>query len=276
MRSFSARCAVVTGATSGIGYAIAHQLARGGAELTIGGRRAELLEQRKSELERDGARAVRLIVGDLAEQGIIEAFESAIRERPIDLLCNNAGFGLSGAVGETDPRALEAMLTVHVAAVLRLTDAAVRRMRDTGGVIINVGSLAGSAPVPGAATYVATKAFVERFSESVAIEASRHSIAVQALTPGFVKTDFHRDVSDYRSKQKSRGIIRWLDAERVASLSLKRAINARTRLAKRPGRVPRRRDTVVIPGFWYRFLALAARFLPRRMIYRAATSRDQM
>jgi uncharacterized protein len=276
MRCFSIRRAVITGATSGIGYALAHLLASEGAELTIGGRRGELLEERKLALEKAGATAVHLVIGDLAEDSTIRGFERAIRDAQLDLLCNSAGFGVSGAIGAVEVGTLKKMLTVHAEALLRLTDAAIRRMSDSGGMIINVGSLAGTAPVPGAATYVATKAFVERFSESVAIEASRHAIAVQALTPGFVKTDFHRDVSDYRSKQTSKGLIRWLEADRVAAISLKRVRVAHRRLKAKPGRLPRRRDAVVIPGFWYRVIAAIAPLLPRRIIYRAASSREQM
>ncbi|TVQ21853.1 MAG: SDR family NAD(P)-dependent oxidoreductase, partial [Spirochaetaceae bacterium] len=266
-----AHTAVITGATSGIGLAIARALvADGCTTLIIGGRRGELLAERARELHAAGAATVETVVGDLADEAIAKQFEHLIDRYEVDLLCNNAGFGVGGSVGaDAKTDLLVQMIDVHAGIPLRLCAAAMRGMRQRRhGIIINVGSLAGRLAVPGAATYVATKAFTERLSESLAVEAAAFGIVVQALTPGFVKTDFHRDITDDRSHQKDAGLVRWLTAEHVAAASLKAARAARARLIH--GRtVPMRRHTVVVPGWTYRLLAAISNAVPRSLQYRA-------
>lgn len=270
-----ARGAAITGATSGIGLAIARALvADGCTTLIIGGRRGDLLAERARELRAAGAVTVEIVVGELSDDAVAQRFVELIEQYEVDLLCNNAGFGVGGSIGADAPTdRLARMIDVHASVPLRLCAAAMRGMRQRRrGIIINVGSLAGRLAVPGAATYVATKAFTERFSESLAVEAAAFGIVVQALTPGFVKTDFHRDITDYRSHQKNAGLVRWLTAERVATASLTAARAARERL-RRGRAVPVRRHTIVVPGWSYRLLAAIASAVPRSLLYRAVARR---
>lgn len=269
--------AVITGATSGIGLQFAHSFAAEGAPLLIGGRRQQLLEQRRNELLSRGAREVKLIVGDLSDESVIGEFEAFLRNTRCDVLCNNAGFGQNGAIGTLPTGELLSMQRVLAEVPLRLCNAALAGMRERRfGLVINVGSLAGSVAVPEAATYVAAKAFIERLSESMALENLSFGVVIQALTPGFVKTDFHRDVTDYRARQKSRGLVRWLDSHDVVATSLRRAGKARERLATGASRVPPRRLVVVVPGLSYQLLSGVSRFIPRRFAYRAALKREPM
>lgn len=269
---------LVTGATSGIGLEYARALARRGAALLLTGRRAELLEKRAAELTASGASAVETLVGLLEDEAVLEQLLEAMTElgnrKRLAVVVNNAGFGSYGTLAQTMERSVQ-MLRVHAEAPLRTTAQAISLMsRHRRGLIVNVGSLAGKAAVPGSATYVATKIFLERLSETVALEAAAEGIVVQGLTPGYVRTEFHRDVEDYQNRRVNRGLIRWLDPDAVVAKSLFAARRAERRLAR--GKRPRAQDTVVVPGFANRILALLAPLIPRTIVYRAAENRKPM
>lgn len=281
--NFEGSVAVITGATSGIGAAYAEWFARAGAKLVLSGRRAELLEQARTRLLELGAPDVRLIVGDLADESVATQLETVVVETVPAVLVNNAGFGHYCPLADAPPEPLEAMLTVHTRLPLRLCRIALQGMIPrANGLIVNVGSLAGRVPVPGSALYVATKAFLERFSETLALEAAAYGVVVQAMTPGYVRTDFHRMVDDYRTRRRNKGLIRWMSPQAVVTVSMRAAdrafgrLSARTAGAKARYRVPRRRDVVVIPGVANRLLAAIAPCVPRRVIYRATTGRSPL
>ena len=260
------KTAIVTGATSGIGLEFARQIAGAGYDLVVGGRRAPLLDQHASEIRELGVEVV-VVVGDLADERVIAELTGHARD--CEILINNAGYGHGGHVADLPLDDLLHMMRVHQEASLRLIRAALPGMRTRGsGLIINVGSMAGRPPVPGGAIYSATKAFLERFSESLALENARHGIVVQALLPGFVRTDFHRDQTGTAPYRRRR--FGWLQPDTAVRISMRHARRARRRLARRPNSVPAARHTVVITGVLYRFLALVARMMPRRMTYSAA------
>ena len=273
---FSDTLCIVTGASSGIGLEFARRFASDGASLIITGRRAELLEQRKRELQAQGAPEVLVVSGQLEDQETVGRISAAISESrlPPGALVNNAGFGSDGPLGDTLARSLE-MVTVHAEVPMRLMGACLPRMRERGaGLVVNVGSLAGRVAVPDSATYVATKAFLERLSETVALEEYRHGIAVQALTPGYVRTDFHRAVEDLESRRVNRGLIRWLDSDAVVDVSMRAAARAFARIAR--GAAPVARDVVVVPGWANRLLSSLAPLFPRSVTYRAAENRTKL
>lgn len=265
---------VVTGATSGIGIAFARRFAGQGADMVICGRREALLEERATELTGLGASRVAIVCGDLADEATVARLLDEVRLRPPSVLVNNAGFGHSADVAGAELGRLQAMLRVQAEVPLRLAHAALPAMvAAREGLIVNVGSLAGRVAVPGSALYVSTKVFLERFSETLALEASPHGVVVQALTPGYVRTDFHRDVEDLAALRRNRGLVRWMDADSVVDQSMRAAARAERRLERSPGAVPRSRDVVVVPGTANRFLAFLAGLLPRTLAYRAALSR---
>ncbi len=270
------RTVLITGATSGIGAAFARHFACEGARLILCGRREDVLSQRQAEMASLGAESVATIVGDLANESVVQGLIGAIETEDVAGLVNNAGFGLYSPVADADPEALRAMVRVQAEVPLRLAHAVAPGMRRRGeGLIINVGSLAGRVAVPGSAVYVSTKVYLERFSETLALELAPHGIVVQALTPGYVRTDFHRDIENYEQKRRDRGLIRWMDAEDVVACSVHAAVRAQRRLLRRPT-APRSRDVVVIPGLANRFLAALAPFIPRTILYRAAASQKPM
>ena len=269
--------AIVTGATSGIGKAFAEQLAQRGYDLVLTGRRDELLCAVADRIRASHNVSVQTIVGDLTisetENLVIEAVQSA----PVEFLVNNAGSGLSSDFADADLSKLEQLREILAGIPSRLIRAALPGMVTAhSGTIINVGSLAGRLAVPGSSVYVAAKSYLERLSETLALELYRDGVVVQALIPGFVRTDFHRSIPDYKRKQRNRGAIRWMEPDDVVRISMKAAERARSRLRHGTAAFPRPRDVIVIPGMMNRLLNGISRFVPRRFLYAAATSRKQL
>jgi len=267
--------AVVTGATSGIGRSYAEAFAQLGCDLIITGRRVDGLKQVADHIRQSAGVSVALVTGDLTNPSTFEALLAAVGTNDLHFLVNNAGSGFSSNFDEA-PRSHIASMNRLLATLPADTISALlpNLLQVSGATIINVGSLAGRLAVPGSSVYCASKIYLERLSETLALELAPRGLVVQALVPGYVRTDFHRDIPDYRQKQRSKGLIRWLDAERVVRLSLGRAELARKRFSH--GRRPRPRDTIVTPGIANRVLAAMARFVPRRLLYAAAASRRKL
>lgn len=187
------RRALVTGASAGLGEEFARQLAERGVDLVLVARREGVLEELASELRAAAAVDVEVLAADLTDDAGLTRVEAVLAdgERPVDLLVNNAGFGVYGPFVEQDANELARMLDLNCAALTRLAAAAMPglRMRGSGG-IINVGSLAGFMPGPGAAAYHASKAYVRSFSEALHEEARPHGVRVTLLAPGVTATEF--------------------------------------------------------------------------------------
>ncbi len=198
------KMALITGASSGIGAEFARQLAGRDYDLILHGRRLDRLSALAAELSTAHHIAAEPLSADLAEEPGIAAVAERIARLPrLDLLVNNAGFGISGAFAKADVTDQIAMLNVHMLAPMRLTRVALPGMvgRGSGG-IINVASLAAFMTLPGNANYCATKAYVLAFSQTLAGEVRRQGVHVQALCPGFTITEFH-DRSDRAGADRS-------------------------------------------------------------------------
>ncbi len=197
--------ALITGASSGIGETFARQLAARGYDLILVARRADRLEQIARTLPVD----VRTLAADLVTEQGLALVESAIRDSPrLELLVNNAGFGTLGYFWKADVCGQDHMHRLHVLATVRLTHAALGPMVDRNrGAVINVSSVAAFSTNPGNASYCSTKAWMNNFTEGLAIElrAARSAVRVQALCPGFTLTEFHDTLGVDRG-----GIPAWL------------------------------------------------------------------
>lgn len=190
--STSTRTALITGASSGIGEAFARALASRGYSLTISARRGERLRSLAAELRDAHGVAVHEIVADLESPDDRSRVARSIERSPVDLLINNAGFGLYTPVASTAPDALEAMVQVNVLGVLQLTRAALPGMVERkAGAIINVASGLAFDPTADHSVYSGTKAFVVNFTRAVHEEVKASGVRMQALIPGLIRTEFH-------------------------------------------------------------------------------------
>ena len=206
---------LITGATAGIGHEYAVQLAARGHDLVLVARDAARLEEVAADLRRTHQVEVEVLVADLVDRYALARVEARLadHDRPVDLLVNNAGFGLKKRFLDNTADEETAMLEVLVTAVLRLSHAALRAMAERGhGGIINVSSVAAFLP---RGSYSAAKAWVNSFSELAHLEYGPRGVKVMALCPGFTKTEFHERM------QVTRGDgFMWLDVEFLVRKSL--------------------------------------------------------
>ena len=185
--------ALVTGASSGIGKELAQLFARDGHGVVLVARRRERLEQLARELEAKHGVKAWPIACDLASTGGVDGLVSELGALGlgVDYLVNNACVGTTGAFADSDPAAEVAMAELNVTAVVRLTRALLPGMLARGhGRILNVGSTAGFQPGPYMATYYASKAFVNHFSEALAYELRASGVTVTLCCPGPTHTEF--------------------------------------------------------------------------------------
>lgn len=207
--------ALVTGATAGIGLEFARQLAARGHGLVLVARDEARLDAVAKELRAAYDIEVEVLVADLVDKAQSATVEARLadRSRPIELLVNNAGFGLKHRFLDNPIEEEQAMLDVLVTAVLRLSHAALGPMAERGrGGIINVSSVAAFLP---RGTYSAAKAWVNSFSEWAHNEYKPKGVTVMALCPGFTKTEFHQ-----RMEVKRGDSFMWLEPEFLVKTAL--------------------------------------------------------
>ena len=213
------RTALITGASSGIGEAFADLFAAEGFDLVLTARRADRLQAIAERLRAQHGCRVEIIVEDLSDQFAPVRICASLEARTVlvDVLVNNAGYGIPGPYMASPWEKHGALLQVMVLALAELTHRLLPGMIARGyGRIINVASLAALVPAPaGHTVYAAAKAFVVKFSESLAGEVARHGIHVTALCPGFTLSEFH-DVTGTRHTVKQLPSWMWMDAPAVA------------------------------------------------------------
>lgn len=244
--------ALVTGASAGIGGAIAHDLAARGHNLILVARRKELLDELAHELA--GAHGIRaeVLPTDLADARARERLPARVDKLALDveILINNAGFATSGPFQDSDPARELEQVRVLVEAVVALTRAFVPSMVERRrGAILNVASTAGMQPLPYNAGYSAAKAYVLTFSEALHQELRGHGVTVTALAPGPVETDFW-DISGWEVRGRS--------LDRAVGPALITAADA----ARAGIRGLESGERVVVPGLPVRTAMMASRYLP--------------
>jgi uncharacterized protein len=252
------KTALVTGATSGLGASFASYLARQGYDLILTGRRKKKIEALAAVLREDYNISVTIVLAEFTSDKDIQKVINTMRDcTTIDVLVNNAGYGNAKDFLSDTCNAQERMIKVHIIAPVRLMHAAVPRMIQQGsGMVINVSSLAAFTVGPGRAMYCSTKAFLRTVTESLHTDVHEYNIHVQALCPGFTRTDFHEKLSWSADKLKNRGIARWMTADEVVRKSFKNI---------------RKRRIVYIPGFWNKMIYYVILIIPRRIYYLLAS-----
>ena len=245
--------AIVTGASAGLGVEFVRQLAAKGHRLVLVARRKDRLEELAKEV--GNARVVAL---DLSEPGATAKLMANVAKagETVELLINNAGFGLAGGFAELDAARQREMVDLNCGALEELSRAVLPGMieRKSGG-ILNVASTAAFQPGPGMSVYFATKAFVLSFSEALHDEMKPHGIKVSCLCPGPTRTEF-RSVSGFDPKGKLAKLS--ADAKSVVIAGIKGL---------------ERNTAVVVPGISNKVISQAHRFLPRAFMRRAARMR---
>src|SRR5210317_1544174 len=215
--------AFITGASSGIGLSFAKQLAQQGFNLVLLARRKDRLEAIASELESHNSIHCEIIQADLSETGDIKKAADYIRQQnDLDVLVNNAGFATLGYFADVPVEKSLGMLNVHLTATIQFTHVAIKGMlKRKRGAIINVSSMGSFLLSPGNVIYDATKSFLNTFSENLKLEMPDMDIRIQALCPGFTRTEFH-EIGDLKKfDRKTVPDSMWMSPDEVVSLSLK-------------------------------------------------------
>jgi len=247
--------ALVTGASAGIGAEFCRQLAARGYSLVLVARREDRLRQLAEALQGRYAIGCRVLPLDMARPEAARTLESNLAEAGIEVefLVNNAGYGVPGTFNEPDWQVHQDSLNVMLNSVAELTWRLLPGMQRRGrGFIVNVASLAGLVPSSARHTlYGATKSFLIKFSESLAMENIDTGVRVSALCPGFTYSEFH-DVTGVREQVSQMPAWMWMEADEVVRYGIES-------VTRTPPRV------IAVPGRVNRFIAMLTRKLPLRM-----------
>jgi short-subunit dehydrogenase len=238
--------ALVTGATSGIGESFTRLLAENNYNIVLVARDMPRLQERARELEAKFRVETHIIQADLSTDAGCAAVEHYIANNQVDVLINNAGFGLNKAFTISALDAEQQMFDVLVRTPMRLMHVALPLMKQRNkGVIINVSSVAGF--IAGG-TYSAAKSYLTVLSESLHTELSGTNIKISALCPGFTRTEFHQ-----RGRMSMKGLpsFMWLDSDKLVAKAWSDALKG---------------EAVSIPGWQYQLLVFVIQTLPRSII----------
>jgi len=245
--------ALITGASSGLGAEFARQLAARGAGLVLVARDRAALDEVADQIRAAHGVDVEVLAADLLDAEALAVVEERLAAGGVDVLVNNAGFGLDLAFEKNAVDDEVRHLRLHVEAAMRLMHAALPAMLERGsGRIVNVASVAGFVP---RGTYGAVKGWLISFSRWANVVYRPRGVTVTAVCPGFVHTDFHARLG---LPQGQEGVPNgmWLDAATVVREGLRDAARGRS---------------VSVPSWRYKMLVGASRLLPDVMVVAAAS-----
>ncbi len=241
---------LITGASSGIGKATAFEYAKNNYNLVLVARRKELLEEIKTQIEKEHQVSVTVIDMDLAQLDATEKISNILIEKDIeiDVLINNAGFGEYGEFLYNDIEKIESMLMLNIITLTKLTHHFAMVMANLDkGHIINIASTAAFQPVPYLAAYAASKSYVMNFSDAIAHEYKEHNVHIMSVSPGATQSEFGKvagfgeDAAFFNKMPSSEDLAKFIYK------SMKQG------------------KTNVIHGFKNKIMAFSNRFAPRKM-----------
>ena len=238
--------ALVTGATAGIGESFTRLLAENGYNIVLVARDLPRLQERAHALEAKFAISTKVIQADLSTDTGCALIEQYIANNQVDVLINNAGFGINKAFTLSQLDAEQQLLDVLVRTPMRLMHAVLPGMKERDkGVVINVSSVAGW--IAGG-TYSASKSYLTVLSESLHTELAATHVKVCALCPGFTRTEFHQ-----RGRMSMKGLpaFMWLNADKLVATAWKEAVAGKA---------------VSVPGWQYQILTFVMRNAPRSLV----------
>ena len=238
--------AVVTGATAGIGESFTRILAHEGFNIVLVARDLNRMKERAAFLESQFKIQCAIVQADLATDAGCAKVEKYLTENEIEVLINNAGFGINKAFSVSDLDAEQQLLDVLVRTPMRLIHTVIPQMKErNSGSIINVSSVAGW--IAGG-TYSASKSYLTVLSESLHTEMHGTGVKISALCPGFTRTEFHE-----RGRMRMNGLpeFMWLNSDRVVLQAWKENQNGKV---------------LSVPGWQYLILSTVSRFGPRPLV----------
>lgn len=247
------KTALITGATSGIGAAYAHGLAKQGYDLIITGRRRDIIDASARQIEKKYGVSVEVVIAELSDATDLNMIMEKIQNaNPIDVLVNNAGFTTKGYYYQENLVEQEKMVLVHVVAMMKITHAVLPRMieRKTG-IIINVASIQAVTPMSQSVVYCSAKAFMRNFSICLHCEMKNYGIKVQCVFPGFTRTDLGRCIGVDMTEIKSSPMQRWMLPEDVVRISL--------------NDLNKKNNVICIPGAWNKAIYTMAKIMPEKL-----------
>ena len=260
----SGRTALITGASAGIGTALARVFASHGFDVVLTARRADRLNALAEELRTRCGVQAHAIPADLARTESCAELLGALDSDGIgiDALVNNAGYGVAGFYGETSWETQRDFIQVLVTAPCELAHRLLPGMMRRGyGRILNVASVAGFMPGSASHTlYGGAKAMLIKFSQALHSEQKGSGVFVSALCPGFTSSEFH-DVNGTRAEMRRLPRFMWLSAERVAEEGYRAVM---------------KNEPICIPGMQYRLISTFARLLPVNTAHRLGEARSRM
>ncbi len=245
--------ALVTGASSGIGEAMVEVLGESGIPTVVVARRRDRLDELAERFA-----TVEVLDADLTEPDGLAAVVARVGDGalPIDLVVNNAGFGTSGDFHELDVDRLDREVQLNIAALTRLSHAALSAMIPRGrGYLLNVSSVASFQPAPKLAVYAATKAYVTSLTESLHEEVRGTGVHVTALCPGLTRTEF-QSVSNSDSYAGQYPTFAWLEAREVAQAGLDDVARGKA---------------LSVPGVLYKGMVTGSSIMPRSLARRLSS-----
>jgi len=250
---------VITGASAGIGVALARVFVRHGHELALVARRADRLQALADEIAATGAVKPLVICADLGHRGAARQISDALAAENAEpqYIVNNAGYGLIGLAGERDRDDVLGMIDVNVRALTELSLAFIDSLARHRGGLLNVGSMAGFLPGPGMAVYYASKSYVLSLSEALHSELKALGVRVTVLCPGPVPTEFAQRAG--LAEQLAPGLLTQ-SAERVAELGYRGLMKG---------------QRIVVPGLANKLVVFIVPLVPRRLLLRLVGGRQR-
>ncbi|HID74998.1 MAG TPA: SDR family oxidoreductase [Planctomycetaceae bacterium] len=248
-RSFQGNRAIITGASSGIGRALALQLAHRGARLVVTARREHRLRELVEQIRHEGGQA-EMVVGDITDPSVRERtlYVAQITFGGLDTLVNNAGIGAMGPFDEARPERLREIMEVNFFAAAELIRGALPALKQgTDPIIVNISSVLGRRGAPYCSEYCASKFALHGFSEAIRAELNRTGIDVLVVSPGTTETEFFDSLIERTARPA------WPDHKPLPA----------DRVARRILRAMQRGKHESIPDGWGRFFCWLNRFSPR-------------
>jgi short-subunit dehydrogenase len=245
---------LITGATSGIGAEYARRLAADGYDLVITGRREAKIQALADEIRHTSGRQVEVKLVELSDPAQLDDLIESIKDRELQMLVNNAGFGTTRFFHREPFERYEQMIATHILAHTKITYAVLPEMIERGrGTIINVSSAGAFLPSPKTVTYSGTKAYLVAFTESLHMELEGTGVQVQVVCPGLTRTDMHVRLGIPEAATTDWGPFKWISTQEVVDCSL---------------RCLKKKRVLCLPGRLNRILVFMRRLVPEAQFYK--------